>query len=251
MNAVPGIDRLAAEIPSGTPLTRLAAAAELADRLRARGDQLLDQFVDAARAGGSSWAEIGCTLGTSKQAAHERFAALADPPAGKAPFGLSGTAAAVLTSASDEALQLGHHFIAPEHLVLGLLAQPDELAAEALAELGVTAQAVREQVCERLGSGAPRPTGSLGVSPQTKRLLEHARAIAKSLGSRCPKTEHILLAATSPKLHSPAASVLGECGATPHKVRDQLTRMLLREAPELAERLRNRSLLARVRRRSI
>jgi hypothetical protein len=49
----------------------LAAAAELADRLRARGDQLLDQFVDAARSGAASWAEIGCTLGTSKQAAHK------------------------------------------------------------------------------------------------------------------------------------------------------------------------------------
>jgi Clp amino terminal domain, pathogenicity island component len=251
MGEVPGIDELTSEIAPGTPLARLAAAAELADRLRARGDQLLDQFVDAARSGGASWAEIGCTLGTSKQAAHERFAALADPPVGQAPFGLSGTAAAVLRSAGEEALALGHHFIAPEHLVLGLLAQPDELAAQALAELGVTANAVRERVGERLGTGAPRPTGSLGVSPQAKRLLELARAIAKSLGSRCPKTEHILLAATSPKLHSPAATLLADCGATPDKVRDQLTRMLLQEAPELAERLRNRSPLARVRMRSI
>lgn len=156
-----------------------------------------------------------------------------------------------LTCAGEEALALGHHFIAPEHLVLGLLSQPDELAAEALAELGVTAKAVRTQVCERLGTAPPRPRGSLGVSPETKRLLALARAIATSLGSRCPKTEHVLLAATSPKLHSPAASVLAECGATPDKVRGQLTRMLLHEAPELAERLGNRSMFARVRMRSI
>src|SRR5437763_844302 len=143
MGTVAGIDQLTSEIQPGSPLDRLAAAAELAGRLRARGDQLLDQFVDAARSGGASWAEIGCTLGTSKQAAHERFAALADPPAGHAPFGLTGTAAAVLSSAGQEALALGNHFIAPEHLVLGLLAQPDELAAQALAQLGVTADAVR------------------------------------------------------------------------------------------------------------
>jgi hypothetical protein len=251
MGAVPGIDELTSEIAPGTPLARLAAASELADRLRARSDQLLDQFVDAARSGGASWAEIGCMLGTSKQAAHERVAALADPPVGEAPFGLTGTAAAVLRSAGEEALALGHHLIAPEHLVLGLLAQHDELAAQALVELGVTANAVRERMGDRLGTGAPRPTGSLGVSPRAKRLLELARAIAKSLGSRCPKTEHILLAATSPKLHSSAATLLADCGATPDKVRDQLTRMLLQEAPELAERLRNRSLLARVRMRSI
>ena len=136
----------------------------------------------------------------------------------------------MLTSAGEEALALGHHFIAPEHLVLGLLSQPDELAAEVLAELGLTAKAVRTQVCERPGTAPPRPRGSLGVSPETKRLLELAGAIAKSLGSRCPKTEHVLLAATSPKLHSTAASVLAECGATPDKVRDQLTRMRIQEA---------------------
>jgi hypothetical protein len=60
-----------------------------------------------------------------------------------------------------------------------------------------------------------------------------------------------LLAATSPKLHSSAGELLDELGASPERVRDQLTRMLLAETPELAERLRNRSLLARVRMRSL
>jgi Clp amino terminal domain, pathogenicity island component len=251
MSAVPGIDQMRGEIPPGTPLEQLTAASEMAGRLRARGDELLDHFVDAARASGASWSEIGCTLGTSKQAAHERFGALAEPPAGQAPFGLTGTAADVLSAAADQARELGHHYIRPEHLILGLLVYPDELAAHVLAQLSVTADAVRERVIEQLGAGTPRPSGSLGASPQTKRLLELARAIAKSLGHRCPKTEHILLAATSPKLHSPAATLLADCGATPDRVRDVLTRMLLAEAPELAERLRHRSLLSRMRMRSL
>jgi hypothetical protein len=173
MSALPGIDQLKGEVPAGTPLEQLAAASELADQLRARGDELLDEFVSEARSTGSSWTEIGCTLGTSKQAAHERFAALADPP-GRVPFGLTGTAAEVLSIAADQARELGHHYVRPEHLILGLLAQPDELAAEVLAELGVTRQIARERVAERLGTGAPRPTGSLGAAPQTKRLLELA-----------------------------------------------------------------------------
>jgi hypothetical protein len=41
-------------------VAQLAAASQLAERLRVRGDELLDQFVDAARAGGASWSEIGC-----------------------------------------------------------------------------------------------------------------------------------------------------------------------------------------------
>ena len=249
--SVPSIDELRGEISPGTPLEQLAGARAIAARLRARGDELLDYFVHSARAGGASWSEIGCTLGTSKQAAHERFNALSDPPPGQSPFGLTGTAAEVLSGAADEALKLGHHFVKPEHLVLGLLRQPDELAAEVLAELGVTAEAARTLVTQRLGSGAPRPTGSLGVAPQTKRLLELARAIAKSLGNRCPKTEHLLLAATSPKLHSSAAELLADLGAGPERVRDQLSRMLLAEAPELAEQLRGPPRVARFRMRSV
>ena len=58
MPPLPDIDQLKAEIPEGTALDRLAAATLLADRLRARGDELLDHFVEAARANGASWSEI-------------------------------------------------------------------------------------------------------------------------------------------------------------------------------------------------
>jgi ClpA/ClpB-like protein len=250
VDAVPTIDQLAAEIASGSTLEQLSAASELAAKLRARGDELLDHFVDTARASGSSWSEIGCSLGTSKQAAQQRFAALADPPAGQAPFGLTGAAAEVLDAAGGHARELGHHYIRPEHLVVALVEQPEELSGQVLAELGVTPAAVRAEVERRLGGGSARPAGSLGVAPQTKRLLELARSIAKSLGHRCPRAEHILLAATAPKLDSPAAALLADCGATAAQIRDQLARALLREAPELADRLRKRTLGSRVRMRS-
>lgn len=251
MDAVPSIDRLVAGISAGSAIERLGQASELAGRLRARGDELLDQFVDAARESGSSWTEIGCTLGTSKQAAQQRFAALADPPPGQSPFGLTGPAAGALAAAAEHARAFGHHYIRPEHLVLALAEQPEELGGQVLSELGVTSQAVRTEIERRLGTGAARPTGSLGVAPQTKRLLELARALAKSLGHRCPRTEHILLAASSPKLHSPAATLLSECGVDPAQIRDHVARDLLAEAPELAERLRSRPLLARMRMRGL
>jgi hypothetical protein len=238
-------------MPSGTPLEQLTAASSVADQLRARGDELLDHFVDAARSAGSSWSEIGCSLGTSKQAAQQRFAALADPPPDEPAFGLTGPAAATLRAAAGQARELGHHYIRPEHIVLGLLALPEELAGRALGELAITQASVRTRVAEQLGSSAPRPTGSLGVAPQTKRLLELSRAIAKSLSHSCPRTEHVLLAAVSPKLHSPAAALLTACGTTPEEVRDHLTRMILQQAPELAGRLASRSVLSRLRMRAL
>ena len=145
MGVVPTIDRLRAEVGAGGPVEQLAAATRLAEQLRARGDELLDAFVESARAAGASWSEVGSALGSSKQAAQQRFAALADPAPGQAPFGLTGTAAVVLTAAVAQARDLGHLYVQPEHLVLGLLAQPDELAGQVLAELGVTSDCAREQ----------------------------------------------------------------------------------------------------------
>jgi hypothetical protein len=248
MDAVPSIDRLTQRIPAGSPLERLSAATQLAGRLRARGDELLDHFVDAARASGSSWTEIGGALGTSKQAAQQRFGALGNSPTGQTPFGLIGAAAEALSAAETHARELGHHYVRPEHLILALSEQPEELSGRVLAELGVTAREVRAQIERRLGSGPARPTGTLGVAPQTKRLLELARAIAKSLGHRCPRSEHMLLAAISPKLHSPAASLLVECGAEPAQIRDLVTRTLVKEAPELVSRMR---FLGRIRMRGL
>ncbi len=91
-----------------------------------------------------------------------------------------------------------------------------------------------------LGRHAARPDGSLGIATPTKRLLAQARAIANSLDHKCPRTEHILLAATSPKLQSPAATLLAECGANPDGVRDRISRTLLQQAPELAGRLQRK-----------
>jgi hypothetical protein len=50
------------------PLERLTAAFELAERVRGSADELVDHLVQAARASGCSWAEIGSRLGVSKQA---------------------------------------------------------------------------------------------------------------------------------------------------------------------------------------
>ena len=237
--------------PDASPLDRLATARRLADTLRARSDELLDHYVDAAREADSSWAEIGCTLGVTKQAVQQRYVALTPPAAGELPSGLKGPAAAVFLAAATAAREHGHHYLRPEHLVLGLLAQPDELAGRALAELGVTPDKVRADLVERLGRAPARPDGSLGVAPQTKRLLELARVFAKRLGHNCTRTEHILLAAVAPRLHSPAAALLADCGAGAEAVRDQLAAMLLHEAPELANRLHKRWPLATLQIRGI
>src|SRR5262245_27329927 len=128
VGSVPSLDDLIGDLPSGPALERLTAGALLAQRLRARSDELLDQLVDEARADGSSWSDIGGRLQTSKQAAQQRFSVLADPPPGEAPFAMIGPAAEALSAAEREARELGHHYVRPEHLILGLLSLPEEMA---------------------------------------------------------------------------------------------------------------------------
>lgn len=246
MGPVPSLDELIGDLPPGAPLEQLPTASLLAQRLHARGDELLDQLVDAARARGASWTEIGGALQTSKQAAQQRFAVVAQAPERDSPFGLTGPAADAFAAAAGEARALGHHYVRPEHLILGLLSLPEEMAARVLADQGVTAQTAREQLIERFGTDEPRPTGSLGVAPQTKRLLELSRAIGKSLCHQCPRTEHVLLAAVSPKLGSPAATLLSECGTDPAQVREELMRTILEQSPELAGALSRQSWLSRL-----
>jgi len=54
-----------------------------------------------------------------------------------------------------------------------------------------------------------------------------------------------------PQAASPAAELLTDCGTTPEQVRDQVTRMILQQSPELADRLTNRGPASRIKRRSV
>ena len=75
------VERLAdavARSGSGLPLETLAAARDLS----AAAGEALQQAVDRARAAGHSWREIGDVLGTTRQAAFQRFGHPVDPRTG-------------------------------------------------------------------------------------------------------------------------------------------------------------------------
>ena len=75
------MDRLAgvvARVGTGPPLAALAAARDLASV----AGEAMQQAVDQARAAGHSWREIGDVLGTTRQAAFQRFGHPVDPRTG-------------------------------------------------------------------------------------------------------------------------------------------------------------------------
>ncbi len=97
--------RLADELarPSaGSPLAAMAAARELS----AATDAALQAAVDRARAAGHSWKRIGDVLGTTRQAAFQRFGRPVDPRTGEpmtreVPPGLADRAVAIFAAHAE------------------------------------------------------------------------------------------------------------------------------------------------------
>jgi lysyl-tRNA synthetase class 2 len=99
----------------------------------------------------------------------------------------------VVVLAQDEARGLGHHYIGTEHILLGLLRDEQGIAAQVLADLGVTLDGVRDQVKKIIGTGDEAPTGQIPFTPRAKKVLELSLREALHLGHRYIGTEHLLL----------------------------------------------------------
>jgi hypothetical protein len=91
-------------------------------------------------------------LGMAKPVVDEKVRGLIKPATasekGKLPF--TPRAKAVLRNALEEALQLGHNYIGTEHLLLGLFADEDSIAAKVLQDLGASQSMVRDRTLELL-----------------------------------------------------------------------------------------------------
>jgi Clp amino terminal domain, pathogenicity island component len=228
---------------SASALDRLRAAVGVVDERRAQDEAVLDHFVARARRSACSWTEIGTALGVSKQAAHQRFPD-AGGDVGTWPPHASDTVRAAFASAQDEARAMGHNYLGTEHVLLGLLAESDGLAAHALSALGVERNATLHRIGEVIGIGSPRAWQSLGVTPRTKKALELARAQGKALGHRCIGTEHMLLGLVNLE-EDVAVQLLNELGASPQAVRRQLADMLGVDVERLSRARRRRVLRSR------
>lgn len=94
--------------------------------------------------------------------------------------------------AQEESRLLGHNYIGTEHLLLGLIQEGQGVAAKALMALGISSDAVREEVVEATPPGVPY-SGSPPFSPRAKKVLELSLREALQLGNNYIGTEHMLL----------------------------------------------------------
>ncbi len=139
----------------------------------------------------------------------------------------------VVVLAQEESQRLSHNYIGSEHLLLGLLAEQEGVAARALESLNVTLTAAREQVEEIIGPGQQTPHGHIPFTPRAKKSLELALREALTMGSEVIDTEHLLLGLLD-EGDGVGAQILQRLGATAQAVREAVARLITAE-PEAAE----------------
>jgi ATP-dependent Clp protease ATP-binding subunit ClpC len=128
----------------------------------------------------------------------------------------------VVVLAQEESRLLGHNYIGTEHLLLGLLAEKEGVAARALESLNVTLEAAREQVLEIIGPGQPQPSGHIPFTPRAKKILELSLREALTTGSEVIDTQHLLLGLID-EGDGVGAQILQRLGATTQAVREAVT----------------------------
>jgi ATP-dependent Clp protease ATP-binding subunit ClpC len=84
-------------------------------------------------------------------------------PAGQIPF--TPRAKKVLELGLREALQLGHNYIGPEHLLLGLVREGKGVAAQVLEKRGAELQRVRQEVIQLLSGFSGGEAGAQPLEP--------------------------------------------------------------------------------------
>jgi len=100
----------------------------------------------------------------------------------------------VVVLAQEEARRLGHNVVGTEHILLGLAAEGEGVAARALQSMNISLEAVRAEVERVIGRGDHPPQGPIGFTPRAKRVLELAFDEARQLGHTYIGTEHIFSA---------------------------------------------------------
>ena len=131
----------------------------------------------------------------------------------------------VIVLAQEEARGLNHNYIGTEHILLGLIHEGEGVAAKALESMGISLEAVRQEVEEIIGQGTEPPVGHIPFTPRAKKVLELSLREGLQMGHKYIGTEFLLLGLII-EGEGVAAQVLVKLGADLPRVRQQVIQLL-------------------------
>ncbi len=155
---------------------------------------------------------------------------MSDPIPAYSPDQLAPETQAVFTQAEVEARALEHNFIGTEHLLLALLAGPDNIGTQVLHTFGVTAERVRkalDYIYRQMGQQNDPPTEQpIGLTPRAKAVVTLAASEAGGIHQGLI-TPELLLIGILREGEGLAAGILRTLGADLEKVRAQVYAFLV------------------------
>ncbi|MBE5759180.1 MAG: ATP-dependent Clp protease ATP-binding subunit [Clostridiales bacterium] len=98
-----------------------------------------------------------------------------------------------LMKAAAIAKELGHNYVATEHLLAGIVSAGGH-AARILVETGLSEDVLKQAILETDGKGDYIFNNNFGYTPRCKQVLELSKAIARQLGNNYIGSEHMLYA---------------------------------------------------------
>jgi len=128
----------------------------------------------------------------------------------------------VILIAQEEAKRLNHDYVGTEHILLGLVALGEGVAAQVLINIGVDFKRVRMEIEKIVGTGDNMMLlGEIPFTPRAKKVLEFAVEEAQHMGHSYIGTEHILLGLIREE-EGVAARVLENLGLKLESVRESV-----------------------------
>lgn len=141
----------------------------------------------------------------------------------------------VILIAQEEAKRLNHDYVGTEHILLGLIALGEGVAAQVLANLGIDLRRVRAEIEKIVGTGDNMMLlGEIPFTPRAKKVLEYAVEEAQHMGHSYIGTEHILLGLIREE-EGVAARVLENLGLKLDVVREEVLNLLGEGEPQKAQ----------------
>jgi ATP-dependent Clp protease ATP-binding subunit ClpC len=126
-----------------------------------------------------------------------------------------------LNEALEAARSMGHSYVGSEHILLGLLEDPESVAGKVLAGHGVTSDDVRDIIEKNSGTGEASANAPTELTPRTKRIIAASAYESTNAGHGFVGTEHLLLAITDePECF--AAQILVSLGVNLREIRNDI-----------------------------
>lgn len=126
--------------------------------------------------------------------------------------------------AQEQAKSLGASIIGAEHLFLAVIYEHEGIAAQALAELGVTELNVRTILLNRQNGDEGQSGAQADIGPVMKNTLELSLREALQLGNNYIDTEHLLLAIMRVNDET-VTQILAAQNVDPQQVRDKVVEL--------------------------